>query len=159
MAQVLPQTDSTLITFNAFKDKFGQDGSIMVIGVKDEKLYELDYFNEWLALSDRLKTVEGIDNVVSLATVYGLKKDKVNKKLTPYPIIEKAPATQQELDSLLSEIYDLPFYEGLVFSKDRKTTLMALTLDRTLLDSKDRKVLMNDVYLEIDLFKEKTTWL
>lgn len=156
MAQVLPQTDSTLIAFNAFKDKFGQDGSIMVIGVKDEKLYELKHFNEWLALSNRLKKVEGIDNVVSLATVYGLKKDKVNKKLEPYPVIDKAPTTQQELDSLLSEVYDLPFYEGFIFSKDRKTTLMALTLDRTLLDSKDRKLLMNDLHQEIDVFKENT---
>ena len=59
MAQMLPETDSTLQVFNQFKAQFGQDGSIMVIGVKDDQLYELKNFKEWYQLSKRLKEVEG----------------------------------------------------------------------------------------------------
>lgn len=156
MAQVLPQSDSTLQAFEKFKSRFGQDGSIMVIGVKDSNLYELENFNEWLSLSDRLKEVEGIDNVVSMATVYGLEKDTKERSLTPYPIIKEKPSSQAELDSLLNKIYALPFYQGFIFSEDHKTTLMALTLDRELLDSKDRGVMMEDILAEIDKFKANT---
>lgn len=156
MAQVLPQSDSTMIAFNEFKEQFGQDGSIMVIGVKDSSLYELKNFNQWLALSDQLNKVEGIDNVLSIATVYGLKRDKVQKKLIPYQVIDSAPHTQLELDSLLAKVHELPFYNGLLFSEDKRSTLMALTLDRKLLDSKDRKLLMNDILAEIDKFKGTT---
>ena len=156
LAQVLPKSDSTMIVFNKFKEQFGQDGSIMVIGVKDKELYKLSNFNEWIALSQRLKKVEGIDNVLSIATVYGLEKDQKNKKLIPYSIINSPPDSQKELDSLLQEIYQLPFYKGLIYSEDKETTLMALTLDRKLLDSKDRGVLMEDMLDEIDLFKKQT---
>ena len=75
---------------------FGQDGSIMVIGVKDDQLYELKNFKEWYQLSKRLKEVEGIDKVVSMANVYGLEKDKVNKRLVPYPVIAREPQSQIE---------------------------------------------------------------
>lgn len=156
MAQVLPQSDSSMVQFDAFKEKFGQDGSIMVVGVKDAELYKLSNFKKWYQLSNRLQEVEGIDKVVSMATVYGLEKDSKNKKLIPYPVFAKEPSSQVELDSLLKEVYSLPFYEGFVFSEDKKTTLMALTLDRKLLDSKDRKVLMADILAEIDIFKEQT---
>ena len=44
MAQMLPESDSTLQVFNKFKAQFGQDGSIMVIGVKDDQLYNLQNF-------------------------------------------------------------------------------------------------------------------
>lgn len=156
MAQVLPKTDSTLQVFEKFKEQFGQDGSIMVIAVKDEQLYQLKNFNAWYGLSKRLKTVEGIDNVVSMATVFGLEKDKKNKKLLPTTIIQNAPESQSELDSLLKEIYRLPFYEGFIYSDDKKTTLMALTLDRKLLDSKNRGELMHDILSEIEQFKTET---
>ncbi len=48
MAQVLPETDSTLIDFEEFQSLFGQDGSIMVIGIKDSKLYEIENFRGWM---------------------------------------------------------------------------------------------------------------
>jgi len=156
MAQMLPESDSTLQVFNEFKAQFGQDGSIMVIGVKDDQLYELRNFQEWYKLSKRLKEVEGIDKVVSMANVFGLEKDKANKRLVPYPVMANIPQTQTELDSALKEVYGLPFYEGFIYSKDKKTTLMALTLDRQLLDSKDRKLLMDDLHAEIDIFKANT---
>ena len=105
MAQMLPESDSTLQVFNQFKAQFGQDGSIMVIGVKDDQLYELKNFQEWYKLSKRLKEVEGIDKVVSMANVYGLEKDKVNKRLVPYPVIANEPQTQMFMSC--------PFTKGL----------------------------------------------
>lgn len=156
MAQVLPKTDSSLLVFEKFKEQFGQDGSIMVIAVKDPKLYELENFQAWHQLSKKLKAVEGIDNVASISTIFSLEKDAENKKLVPTALFKKEPQTQAELDSLLKQVYQLPFYRGFIFSEDHETTLMALTLDRTLLDSKDRGVLMNDLLSEIDEFKEKT---
>ncbi len=157
MAQVLPSSDSTLQAFQKFQDQFGQDGSIMVIGIKDSSLYQLENFTKWMSLSDRLMKVEGVDNVISLANIYALVKNQEEKQFDIQPIIQTVPSSQAELDSLLSVAFDLPFYEGFVFSEDQKSTLMALTLDRKLLDSKDRGVLMNDILKEIDQFKEETS--
>lgn len=157
MAQVLPKTDSTLQAFERFKEKFGQDGSIMVIGIQDPKLYELENFSAWMDLSESLLEVDGIDNVLSMANIYTLTKDTKAKRFETKRVIDAKPNSQQELDSLIQEVYKLPFYEGFVYSEDKKTTLMALTLDRSLLDSKDRKILMGDILTAIDEFKDQTS--
>lgn len=156
MAQVLPSTDSTLLAFEDFKKQFGQDGSIMVLGVKNQELYSLDNFKAWMALSEGLNKVEGIDNVASLANLYNLEKDVQEKKFISKRLIEAAPNTQKELDSLLEIAFNLPFYEGFIFSEDHQSTLMALTLDRKLLDSKDRGILMGDILKETEKFEQTT---
>tara|TARA_B100001109_G_scaffold255332_1_gene257930 strand:- start:110 stop:2515 length:2406 start_codon:yes stop_codon:yes gene_type:complete len=156
MAQVLPATDSTLINFKNFQDQFGQEGSIMVIGVKDNQLYEFDNFNLWLALSRNLKEVEGIDEVLSMATVFKLERNKEERKFEPKAVFGNAVASQADLDSLLQQVYDLPFYEGFVYSEDHQTTLMALTLDRSLLDSKDRGILMGELLGLVEQFEKDT---
>lgn len=158
MAQVLPETDSTIITFNRFTEQFGQDGSIMVIGVKDSTLFQLDNFNEWIALSKRLDKVEGVDKVLSLSNIFYLEKDTEKKTLVPSLVFEKPPKTQLELDSLLEKVYDLPFFRGFVYSEDESANLMALTLDRKFLDSKDRAILMNDIMAEIEEFQSRTNF-
>jgi predicted RND superfamily exporter protein len=156
MAQVLPASDSTLQVYEEFKDKFGQEGSLMVIGVKDSNLYELGNFNRWLELSEELKTVEGIDEVVSIATLFRLNKNTSERKFEPQKLFDQKPENQSELDSLLTEMYTLKFFEGFVFSKDHKSTLMALTLDKKLLDSKDRGVLMDDILSKVQHFEEES---
>lgn len=156
MSQVLPVTDSTMISFMEFTDKFGQDGSVMVIGIKDDQLFELENFQEWMKLSDRLKEVEGIDNVMSLADLYGLRRNSVEKTFEPYEVFSSIPQSQYELDSLLEESFNLPFYEGFIFSQDHKATLMAITVDRSLLDSKDRGALMADILAEGNEFTKNT---
>jgi len=156
MSQVLPITDSTMTAFNEFTEKFGQDGSVMVIGLKEEKLFQLKNFSEWMSLSDRLKEVEGIDNVMSMADIYGLKRNKEKKSFEPYEIFQEVPSSQEELDSLLQACFNLPFYEGFIFSKDHSATLMAITVDRALLDSKDRAVLMEDIMAEVNTFTKNT---
>src|SRR5690554_1836595 len=156
MAQVLPSTDSTLQVFEKFKNKFGQEGSLMVIGVQDSNLYELDHFNLWLQLSEDLKKVEGIDEVVSVATLFTLEKNTTERKFIPQKLFDQHPKSQAELDSLLTEMYKLKFFEGFVFSNDHQSTLMALTLDKKLLDSKDRGVLMDELLSNVHRFEKES---
>lgn len=156
MAQVLPATDSTMIRFLSFQEQFGQEGSIMVIGVKDEGLYELKNFQNWLQLAKELKQVEGIDEVLSMASIFRLDRDKNKKEFVPKLLFEEIPKSQAELDSLLEQTYRLPFFEGFVYSQDHSATLMALTLDRSLLDSKDRGVLMGDLLAKVERFEKDT---
>jgi len=156
MAQVLPKSDSTLKVFDDFKEMFGQEGSIMVIGVKDSNLYQLDNFNAWLALSKTLKEIEGVDKVMSIHSIFKLSKNTEEKRFEPQMLFEKSPTTQAELDSLLKEVYALPFFEGFIYSNDHKSTLMALTVDKKYLDSKDRGILMEHILEPVEAFEAAT---
>ena len=46
-AKILPSTDSAYTEYNNFKDLFGQDGNIMVIGVQDKDFFTINKFNDW----------------------------------------------------------------------------------------------------------------
>lgn len=156
MAQMLPETDSTFQEFESFKAQFGQEGSILVIGMKDERLFELDNFNKWYDLSNDLREVIGIDEVLSIPAIVNLTKDSKAKKFIPERVFKSRPESQEELDSLMNVVRNLPFYNGYLFNNEDEFTLMALTLDRKYLDSKDRKVLIDEMYSLIHQFEDET---
>jgi len=156
MSQVLPATDSTMISFQNFTKKFGQDGSVMVIGLPTDSLRDLSTFKHWMQLSQALQAVEGIDKVMSIADIFGLQRNVQDKSFDTYKLFNRVPQDQAELDTLLDQAFQLPFYEGFIYSKDQSATLMAITVDRDLLDSKDRGILMGDLMKQVNDFEEKS---
>ena len=43
--KILPITDSTFIKYQKFKQKFGEDGSLMVLGIQTDQIFKKDFFN------------------------------------------------------------------------------------------------------------------
>ncbi|MGZ3920424.1 MAG: efflux RND transporter permease subunit, partial [Bacteroidia bacterium] len=74
-ARLLPDTDSTSIDYDFFKKKFGQDGTVLVIGIQKDKLNSLDNFKAWEKLGDDIKGLVGIKSVVSIARLNELVLD------------------------------------------------------------------------------------
>ncbi len=144
MARMLPASDSTSIEYELFKEKFGQDGSVMFIGIQEDDLYSLDKFNAWYDLTYKIKEIEGIEEVLSLAKIYYLKEND-SSKINFLPVITRRPETQEELDSIAGIIKSLPFYEEFLYNKETNATLMMITLDQEILNSKDRVQMIADI--------------
>jgi len=167
LAQMLPKSDSTHIEYQNFKSTFGKDGSIVVVGINDDNLFQLDNFNAWYDLTHNIKNitvkfgendsvVSGVSEALSVANSYTLIKNKPKKRFDFEQIIKHRPSSQTELDSLKKELYDHPFYEGYLFTDSTATTLIAITLDTTVLDSKYRNELFEKIDSEVLAFHEKT---
>ena len=137
-AKLLPVTDSTYIEYENFKTLFGEDGNVLFVGVTDENLYELDHFNAWYDLGEKLKTLNGVEEVVSVAKLYNLSRNDSLKKFDFLPIITERPKTQQELDSLKNTILSLPFYREIIYNPETKATIMFITMSKKVLDNKKR---------------------
>jgi len=155
MAQMLPSTDTAMIVYSDFRETFGQDGSVLFIGVKDESLFNLDEFNDWYDLTDNLREVDGVEEVLSIAKLYTLEKNESSRKFDFKPVIGRKPQTQAELDSIKKIIFDLPFYDGLVLNKESNATLMMLTLDKEKVNNKSRISLVRDIEIEVEKFSGK----
>lgn len=155
MAQMLPASDTTSRAYEKFKATFGQDGTVLFIGIKDEKLFTLSEFNDWLQLTESLKQVDGVQEVLSIGKLYTLEKNDSSRKFDFKPLFTEAPKTQAELDSIRKLIYDLPFYDGLIINKETNATLMMLTLDKKKLNNKSRIGLINDIEHEVEAFSQK----
>ena len=155
MAQMLPSSDTTIRAYEKFKETFGQDGTVLFIGIKDDRLFTLDEFNDWLKLTESLKKVDGVQEVLSIGKLYTLVKNDSSRKFDFKPLFEGAPKTQTELDSLRQSIYDLPFYDGLIINKETNATLMMLTLDKEKINNKGRIELIKDIEHEVEAFSQK----
>lgn len=144
-ASMLPASDSTLVRYQQFKERFGQDGSIFFIGMKDEKIYNLDEFNAWNDLIGTLKNIDGVQEIVSFANLYKLVKNDSTRKFDFQPIVNQKPQTQHELDSLIKEIYSYPFYDNLLYNKKSNANIMAITLSQDKINNKKRILLVNEI--------------
>jgi predicted RND superfamily exporter protein len=155
-AKVLPSNDPYFKEYEKFKETFGEDGSVMVIGVKDPDFYTVDKFNGWYDLSRSLREIDGIQAVVSVSDLYVVDTDRENKKFQLKPMVTGKVSDQRQLDSLKSVIDDLPFYKGMIYSQNGDATLMAVTFDKATLNTKSRIDIVDQVKTAAFEFGEKT---
>ena len=97
-AKLLPDNDSTLITYQNFKNKFGEDGAVMVIGIEDKSFFELQKFNDWGSLAKEIKSISGIQEVVCANRIFSLQKNDSLGKFEFSALIKRNPYNQAEMD-------------------------------------------------------------
>lgn len=155
-ARLLPNTDSTSIDYDLFKQKFGQDGTVLVIGVEKSQLKTLKNYQEWAKLGNNIKQLQGIKGVVSVARLNELLLNDSLGKFEFTPIKESNPKTQEELDELMVKINSLKFYEGIVHNQKTNASLMAVTFNEKELNSKRRLEIVDNIKIEIKKFNDAT---
>jgi len=155
MAKMLPADDKTSEDYENFKKKFGEDGSVLFLGIKDSLIFNLKQFNGWWDLTYLIKEVEGVEEVISISRLYYLSRNDSLRKFDFKPVVPFKPRTQVELDSLKKLILSLPFYEGKVFNKAESSTLMAITLDKKKLNSKKRIELIKEIEQLAQIYSKK----
>lgn len=154
-AALLPDDDPASIEYEKFKNTFGQEGNMMFFAVQDPDFYELDKFNDWIALGESLNSLDGIDAVVSIAHTWNINKNKKQKRFEFGTIFPHKVKTQAELDSLAAIAEALPFYHGSLINKESNTYLMGITVNAKIINSKAREPMVAKVREITDAFTEK----
>ena len=154
-AKILPASDSSYVDYSAFKKKFGEDGTVLVIGLQSDKIFSLPLFNDWYDLSNRIKSIDGIQEVVSISRSYNIILNDSLERLDVKPLMPEKPQSQEQLDSLKTTLLNLPFYEGLLFNKNTNATVMAITFDQDKLNTKGRIAIVNQIKTLGDDFSAK----
>ncbi|HWY36931.1 MAG TPA: efflux RND transporter permease subunit, partial [Bacteroidia bacterium] len=144
-AKLLPDSDSASIDYEFFKSKFGQDGSVLVIGSDITPLKELKNFNAWCALGDKVKGTTGIEAVASVGRLQELVLNDSVGKFELKKLFQEKPKTQEELNALWEKIYSLKFYDGILFTQKNNSTLMAVTFSKKLLNTKNRLAVVDTI--------------
>lgn len=141
----VPSTDESFRYFQNFKEKFGEDGNILVVGAKDSSLFELENFNKFKALSEEIAALEGISNVISLPALQKIVKNQDNRSFDLEPLMVESPKSQEELDGLLSEALNLKFYAGQLLNPENGATLILINMEREVLNSAGRNDIVNEI--------------
>ncbi len=153
---ILPESDSTTIIYRNFTKQFGEDGTVLFLGFVDTNLFRMSRFNAVYDLADSLKKIRGVQEIVSITRLYTLVKNDSLKKFEFLPISPKKPVNQAETDSIHKLIYALPFYDKLVYNRETGATIMALTLDKSVVNSKDRLRLIYEIKDMVDRFSVRS---
>lgn len=156
----IPDNDPEYVAYQDFKSTFGDDGSVLVIGINTPKIKETDFFNAWCGISDSIGKMDGIEKILSIANVPKMvigrqltifEEDTVYLEAFEQQEVVRSPAkNSQEVDSLLAEIKNLRFYEGILIKDSSNFTLMAVTLKKKLLDSKQRIPFVSGIVDEVN---------
>ena len=154
-SKILPLTDSAFIKYNNFKSQFGEDGNMMVLGVSSPDLLKKEQFNEWKALAAEIQKVEGIKQVLSIGNLYDLQKDTSNQRFVLKQLSGTTVLNDTEMDSIKQRIYELPFYEGLLYNKESHATLMAINIDTKILNTKKRAPIIQSILDKTDAFSKR----
>ena len=155
LARMLPKSDSINIEYENFKKEFGQDGSVIFVAVQDNELYSLEHYQDWYKLSNSVNEIFGVEEVISTARMYKLIRNDEKKKFDFEPIVSQLPKTQAQVDSIKDIIYGLPLYVGRLFNPETNVSLMMITLDKEVINSKKRIPLVKEIRDEIDVYGEK----
>lgn len=154
IARILPIEDPTQASYERFKKQFGEDGSVMVIGWQDPRLYQLSTFAGWYELTQYIKKQDGIQDVLSVASLYNIVRNDSLTRFDFQPILTHKPTTQSEVDSLKKIILSLPFYDGLVYNSKTGATLMAITFDKKKLNTRGRIAVVEDIKVKAEAFAQ-----
>ena len=158
-ANLIPANDQVNLDYNLFLKNFGEEGNLIVIASKDAKLFTPQIFKAWQVLMTNIENQKEVDLVISIHNLKTLSKNEVKETFELSPLVDQNKINNIEyLASLKSKLlYNLPFYEGLLFNKKSGAVRSAIYLDKKIVNTKIRKdFVLNRLIPEIEKF-EKTT--
>ncbi len=154
-ASLLPKKDQAYKDYQNFVEIFGQEGNLIIVGVQDTNFFRLDHFNAWKSLCNDLKKVDGVENLLSVSNTYNLEKNKEEKKFEVVNTFPDTIATQEQLDAHVAEFKRLPFYRKLVYNDETDTYLLAITVNKDKMASKEREDLVAGIQEVCHNFEQK----
>ena len=157
-ANLLPDEHEVNIQYNNFLKTFGEEGNLIIIGVKDSTLFTVEKLNAWNTLSDYFKKYDEVETVVSIKDLQKLIKDDANENFKLEPFIKDSIASIGQLEKLQNELFTkYPFYDNFLFNKETKTIRTAIYLKKDIVNTSARKdFVINNLIPTIQSFEENT---
>ena len=148
---VLPKNSPTTENYKKFKSLFGEDGGALIIGIQTDSLYTEKNFLQWKKLGNSILQFDGVESVISEATLFTIRNDTTAEKFVVNRIFSDVTFKEKSIDSIRREIKQNPLYKGLLYSEKGNVSLMMIVVDEAFLSDKTK---MN-VVLDIEKLSQK----
>jgi len=157
-ANLLPDDHEVNQTYNQFLNVFGEEGNLIILGVKDSTLFSVEKFNAWNHLAESFKTFEEVETVLSIKDLQKLVKNTEKQKFDLEPFIKDSITTIAQIDTLQNELFkQYPFYDNFLFNAETKTIRTAIYLKKDIVNTSARKdFIINELETKIKSFEAET---
>ena len=144
MAKLLPNDHQVSVDYNDFLNKYGSQ-NVLVIAVEDSLITTLSHLKKWDKVSESIKNINGIEQIISFSNLPILQKDTDKKKFTVKKWFSEDIQTKEEFQKALAIYQSQPFFKGLINSEDNKVTTLLITLDEEMIRSSKREILISSI--------------
>ncbi|MBE9489917.1 MAG: MMPL family transporter [Bacteroidetes bacterium] len=157
-ANLLPDDHEVNLVYNDFLSIFGEEGNLIVLGVKDSTLFTVEKLNAWNSLSETFKSFDVIETVVSIKDLQKLIKDDDKERFILQPFIKDSLSSLKQVETLQDELFiKYPFYDNFLYNKNTKTIRTAIYLKKDIVNTAIRKdFVFNDLIPHIKTFEDQT---
>jgi hypothetical protein len=145
-ANMLPDDHEVNIIYNDFLKVFGEEGNLIVLGVKDSTLFSVKQLNAWNGLAESFKPYDEVETVLSIKDLQKLVKNTKKEQFDLEPFIKDSVSSIEEINKLQNELFkQYPFYDNFLFNAESKTIRTAIYLKKDIVNTSARKdfVLIN----------------
>ena len=156
-ANLLPETHPENIKYKKFTDKFGEEGNLIVISVKDSTLFTIEKLNAWNNLSHSFKDHQDVSTVIAFGDLQKLKKNKSSRQFNIEPFIKDSISNKSQLDLLKEEIFNKsPFYDKFLINSESQAVRTAINLKTEVVNTVKREnFVINILEPKVKAFEEK----
>ena len=156
-ANLLPDNHEVNLEYLDFTNKFGEEGNLIVIGIKDSLLFTTENLNAWNNLSKVLKDTNFVESVIAIGDLQKLKKDKKKQQFYLEPFIKDTITSDIELISIKKELFEkYPFYDEFLFNTKTKSVRTAIHLKKSIVNEVGRETYINSILIpKVESFEAK----
>lgn len=158
-ANLLPKNHIANKDYQKFLKTFGEEGNLVVIGIKDTTFFTPKAYKAWDEMMINLKKRNEVELIVSLNDLKKLQKNDTLEKFELVPLIDqKKTVDPKYLSEIKRQLFnDLPFYEGLLFNKESGSIRCAIYINKKVVNSPIRKEFILKVLIpEVAKFEKET---
>ena len=127
----------------------------MVIAIEDAHFQHISHFKAWSEVSNKIKRIQGVEQVVSITELPILHKDTLLKKFHTKLWYDTVITTQDKLDIAFSSFSAQPFYKGLLMNERNQAIALMIKLDNEVLLTPERKDVISSIEAITDAYSEK----
>ncbi|MCH2229906.1 MAG: MMPL family transporter [Crocinitomicaceae bacterium] len=148
---LLPKNAQAKIDYDRFTSMFGEDGGTLVIAVQTDSLYTETNFLKWKELGDSILKFDGIESVVSEATLITISNNKEDQKFEAHRVFSDTKFQEKSVDSIKHEIKNNPMYSGLLYNDTSNVSLMMIGVEESFITDQKKA----DVVLHVEKLSEQ----
>lgn len=151
---ILPKESPTTQNYNKFKEKFGEDGGTLVLAIQTDSLYTETNFRKWKELGDSILQMDGVESVISEATLFTIHNNKQESKFDVQRIFSDVNFKEKTIDSIQKEIRRNPLYNKMLYNDSSHVSLMMVGLDERFLTDRVKSKVVFDIQKLANSYEE-----
>ena len=154
--KAIPEDNPKFVIYKEFVNKFGVDGTTMVVGFQTDSFFTTTVFNQVADLQKEIKTIPGVTEVVSVPSAYTIIKDSASSKFIPHKIFNAPYISDSALVADKAILESLPFYKNLMYNPSSNAYIMAISFIPDSINSVARSGIIKNLQSKLDAFVSKS---